>query len=165
MALVFALVLRVRRLSARNPGPASPVEAFHPRCISIIPPFCIIIQYSTPWFKGQKRWLPFFQKSPTSCGTETGNTRLKFTPYRCILISALPLSLSLSLTLHPIYLLSKTINPRLCLGPSLARVWIGFLSEYALVKLSTRNSSGCRPFSWCFRQDGFACRQPSGGDQ
>ncbi len=29
--LIFALISRVRRLSARNPGPASPVETFHPR--------------------------------------------------------------------------------------------------------------------------------------
>jgi len=28
---LFALILRERRLSARNPGPASPVETFHPR--------------------------------------------------------------------------------------------------------------------------------------
>ena len=32
----FALILRGRRLSARNPGPASSVEADHPRCICII---------------------------------------------------------------------------------------------------------------------------------
>jgi len=32
----FALILRGRRLSARNPGPASSVEADHPHCVSII---------------------------------------------------------------------------------------------------------------------------------
>jgi len=31
LALCFALISRGRRLSARNPGPASPVEACHPR--------------------------------------------------------------------------------------------------------------------------------------
>ncbi|MGD0006024.1 MAG: LacI family DNA-binding transcriptional regulator, partial [Anaerolineaceae bacterium] len=77
---------------------------------------------SISWLKGEKHPLPFFSKSPTPCRKETINTRLKFAPYRCILISALPLSLSLSLTLYPIYLLSKTINPRLCLG----RHWQGF---------------------------------------
>ena len=34
--LLVALSLRDRRLSARNPGPASPVETFHPR-VYIIP--------------------------------------------------------------------------------------------------------------------------------
>jgi hypothetical protein len=34
--LCFALILRGRRLSARNPGPASSVEACHPRCLDII---------------------------------------------------------------------------------------------------------------------------------
>ena len=35
--LFFVLILRGRYLSARNPGPASPVEACHPLCIFIIP--------------------------------------------------------------------------------------------------------------------------------
>jgi len=34
--LFFVLILRGRYLSARNPGPASPVEACHPLCIFII---------------------------------------------------------------------------------------------------------------------------------
>ena len=34
--LFFVLILRGRYLSARNPGPASPVEACHPLCILII---------------------------------------------------------------------------------------------------------------------------------
>ena len=39
LALVFALSLRGRRLSARNLGPASSVEADHPHCMIIITPF------------------------------------------------------------------------------------------------------------------------------
>lgn len=35
--LCFARILRVRRLSARNPGPASPVETYHPRTALLYP--------------------------------------------------------------------------------------------------------------------------------
>jgi hypothetical protein len=34
--LCFVLILRGRHLSARNPEPASPVEASHPHCFNII---------------------------------------------------------------------------------------------------------------------------------
>ncbi len=34
--LFFVLILRVRHLSARSPGSASPVETVHPRCFLII---------------------------------------------------------------------------------------------------------------------------------
>lgn len=32
----FALIYRVRRLSTRSPGPASPVETIHPRVVYVI---------------------------------------------------------------------------------------------------------------------------------
>jgi hypothetical protein len=41
--LLFALIYRARRLSARNPGPASPVETFHPREIVL---YQIVLKFS-----------------------------------------------------------------------------------------------------------------------
>jgi hypothetical protein len=49
--LFFALIFRVRRLSARKPGPASSVEACHPHCTHIIQQLAFECQVRTRIFR------------------------------------------------------------------------------------------------------------------
>jgi len=74
--LSFALISRVRRLSARNPGPASPVETYHPRVEGILYP--ILSGWEGDWEREKRPAL----RPPSSARTRRSGWRAGDDPFR-----------------------------------------------------------------------------------
>jgi hypothetical protein len=86
---LFALILRVRRLSARIPGPASSVEACHPQKTGIVPgneiiahTGRVIINNSIMIYSVKKRFFGYSQNGMVNLmNPETYETRRGYVTY------------------------------------------------------------------------------------